>query len=485
MSRVLTNNVTLQFARQSSVTAIPTSGWKQSEPNAIREWGSETSKVARNPISKKRQRRKGTVVDVNSKVGYDSDFTMTALRDHIEEFMFSTLKGTAQFTPTAVTGTGYTVPSGGALTQGWLVYARNFAIAANNGLKVLGASSTGTEIKTSGLSAEASAPATARLDVAGVQGATGDIEINASGNLISTVLDFTTLPLFVGQSIRLGGSTSGLKFATAANNDFGRIVSIAAHVIVLDRCNFVTDNGSGKTIQILFGNFIKNVSSDSGDYQEIPLCFEAAFPDLGGVGTDEYEYAMGNYANMMDVNLPLTDKATIGFGFVGTDTDVPTTTRATGADSAIAPTQTEAMNSVSNVAQLAITDVDEVGLTTDFKSLKISIKNAVSPEKIIGTLGAAHMNFGNFQIDIEAQLLFTDSSVVAAIRNNTTCNLRFGARNDDGGALFDIPSMTLGGGAKELPVDASVLLTTTAEAFEDPVLATSLSVSLFPYLPAS
>lgn len=484
MSRVLANNVTLAFARQSDATVLPTSGWKSVEPNTIREWGAETSKVARNPISKKRQRRKGTITDVNSKVGYDADFTMEAMRDHIEEFMFSTLKGTAPFTPTAVTSTGYTVASGGALTQGWLVYARNLALSANNGLKVVGASSTGTEVKTSGLSAEASAPATARLEVAGVQGATGDIEINADGNIESTTLDFTTLPIFVGQTLKLGGATSGVQFATAANNTFVRIVAIAAHLITVDRCTLVEDAGTGKTIQLLYGQFIKNVASDHADYQELMVCWEAAFPDLGGVGTDKYEYANGNFANMMDVNLPLTDKATIGFGFIGTDTDVPTTTRATGASSATAPARTEAMNSVSNVAQLAVATYDETGLSTDFKSLKVSIKNAVSPEKVIGRLGAAHMNFGNFMIDIEAQLLFTNSAVVDAIRNNTTCNLRFAARNDDGGAMFDVPSMTLGGGGKELPTDASVLLNTTAEAFEDAVLGTSLSVSLFPYLPA-
>lgn len=482
MSRVLANNVTLSFARQSSATVLPTSGWKQTEPNAIREWGADTSKVARNPISKKRQRRKGTITDINSKVGYDCDLTGESVRDHIEEFMFSTLKGTAPFTPTAVTSTGYTVASGGALTQGWLVYARNLAVSGNNGLKVVGASSTGTEVKTSGLTAE-TAPATARLEVAGVQGATGDIEIDSNGDIISTTLNFTTLPLFVGQTVHVGGLAAGTRFATAGIG-FARITAIAANKLTVDRSAFAEDDGSGKTIQLLFGQFIKNVASDDADYQELMLCFEAAFPDLGGVGTDKYEYANGNYANMMDINLPLTDKATIGFGFIGTDTDVPTTTRATGASAATAPARTEAMNSVSNVAQLAIATFDETGLTTDFKSLKVSIKNAVSPEKVIGTLGAAHMNFGNFMIDIEAQLLFTNSAVVEAIRNNTTCNLRFAARNDDGGVMFDVPSMTLGGGGKELPTDASVLLATTAEAFEDSVLGTSLSVSLFPYLPA-
>jgi hypothetical protein len=45
--------------------------------------------------------------------------------------------------------------------------------------------------------------------------------------------------------------------------------------------------------------------------------------------------------------------------------------------------------------------------------------------------------------------------------------------------------MTLGGGDREFPVNESILVNTTAQAFGDPTLGTSLGVSLFPYAPSS
>jgi hypothetical protein len=61
----------------------------------------------------------------------------------------------------------------------------------------------------------------------------------------------------------------------------------------------------------------------------------------------------------------------------------------------------------------------------------------------------------------------------------------FSIKNDDGGFLVDVPSLTLGGGDKEFPVNESILLNTTAQAFGDTTLGTSLGISMFPYLPSS
>ena len=101
-----------------------------------------------------------------------------------------------------MTSTGYTVPALGDLTAGLLIHAKGFPTAANNGLKVVASSSTGTEIKASGLTAESlTAARGATVEVAGVQGDTADITLNSSGNLTSTTLDFTTLGLNIGQTI--------------------------------------------------------------------------------------------------------------------------------------------------------------------------------------------------------------------------------------------------------------------------------------------
>lgn len=488
MGRVLSNNVQLSYAAESSVGVQPTSGWKKLEPNTITKYGADIKTVERTPISSTRQRKKGTIIDLDSAVEFDADYTMDQLTDFLEGFAFATAYGTSPFRPTAVTSTDYTVASGGALAQNTLIFAQGFSIAGNNGLKVVGASSTGTAIKTSGLTAEASPPASVLLEVAGVQGASGDITVDASGNILSTVLDFTTLGLKVGQTIWIGGDTTITKFAQAANRGYARISAITATKLTLDKRSqaFVADTGSGKTIQLFFGRFIKNVPVDDAKYIERSYHFELTYPNLQNPGPgDMYEYAQGNYANTMAFDLPLSNKATIAFGFIGTDTPAPTATRATGASSGIAPIRTTALNTTSDIARLRITQVDETGLTTDFKTLKLTLNNNVSPEKVLSVLGARYMNAGIFEVNIEADLLFTNSAVADAIRANTTLTMDFAVRNDNGALHVDIPSLTLGGGGREYPVNESVRIKTTATAFGDAVLGTSIGLSLFPYAPAS
>ena len=98
-------------------------------------------------------------------------------------------------------------------------------------------------------------------------------------------------------------------------------------------------------------------------------------------------------------------------------------------------------------------------------------------------LGAKYMNFGNFEVNVDAQLVFSDAGVAAAIRNNTTLSMDFGLKNDDGALFIDIPAIALGGGGRDFPVNESVLINTTGEAFADPTLNTSIGISLFPIVP--
>lgn len=493
MGRVSTNNISMSYTIESALGVAGTT-WKQLEPNSIGNFGANITTVARSPISKNRQRRKGVITDLDSGADFAADLTLEHFIDFMEGFAFASFNGPLSIhTSAAVAGGsgGYTVASGGALAANTLVYASGFVTDANNGLKVVQSGSGSTNIRVNGLTAE-TAPANAMVEVAGVRGAAGDLEIDSNGDLISTTLDFTTLGLTAGQVIWVGGADAANQFFTDADTGFARIVTVAVNKLTLDKkaTTFTvddgTDTGSGGTaiqIDILFGRFLRNVTVDDADYLERSFQFEVAYENLQNPSGDEYEYCKGNYCNQVTFNLPLTDKATLNFGFIGTDTDVPTTSRKTGASSATAPLRTESFNTTADVARLRITEVDETGLTTDFKNLTLTINNNVSPEKVIGTLGARYMNTGNFEVGLEAQLLFTEGDVVDAIRNNTTLTMDFALKNGDGGLFFDIPSMTLSGGGKDFPVNESVLINTTAQAFADTTLNTSIGVSLFPYLP--
>lgn len=622
MGRVLTNNTSFAYSKESSL-GVATDIWKQVEPNDITAFGPEITTVPRAPISKDRQRRKGTTTDLDSTVEFDADLTLDSAIDFIECFAFAQSTGNPSFPVSSAVATGDVFHIGAdptGITVDHLVFGRGFTNAGNNGIHEVtavvasvnavgdytiltaepdpldtvtietitytwvavpsqpyhvahGASIadavanltaainlTGTEgveygagtlvnphvtavdaspavtataiveglkgntidttaTGTNGTWATAtlltgadgqvtatgsvlvdetpSAIANVTLEVAGIRGAAGDLVINASGNLASTTLVFTTLDWVAGQAIHIGGQAAANRFfgnGSGENFGFARIVSISANEVVLDKkiTPFVTDDGtddnSGGTpleIDILFGRYIRNVGVDDVDFLEQSLTFEAAWDGLATDLTDEYEYALGNFCNEVTFELPLTDKATATFGFIGTDANAPTGTRKTGAATPLDPVQTTAFNTTADIARLRITKADESGLTTDFKSVTLTLNNNVSPEKVLSTLGAKFMNSGIFEVDLETQVLFTNGEVLAAIRNNETVTMDFTLQNSDGGMFVDIPAMTLGDGSRDLPINESVLINISGQAFRDPIFNTSLSVSIFPWLPTA
>lgn len=494
MGRSLTNNFSIQYAIEETIGVLPAQpDWKLLEPNAINTFGATITTVPRSPISKDRQRRKGAVTDLDSAVEFDADLTLDSFIDFIEGFCFANFSGPIATAPTATSTSAYTVPAmDAAVDVGTLLVARGFLNADNNGLKIADAAGTTTSVPVvETLIAET--PASTRnctLEVAGFRFAAGDAEIDVDGNIITTLKDMTEFGLVAGQAVHIGGEVAANRFALAANYSYARAVVITAHKITLDKklTTFAIDDGATKEVDILFGRFCKNVSVDDGNFVEKSFHFEGAYQGLGDTSADdEYEYAKGNFCNTVGFDLPLTDKAAVGFAFIGTDTDpiVEEGDRAQNADTPRIPVQTTAFNTSADIARLRITELDETGLTTDFKSITLNINNNVTPEKVLGLLGAKYMNTGNFEIDFESQLLFTDKRVVAAIRANETLTLDFSLKNDNGAIFVDIPALTLGGGDREYPVNESILVNTTAQAFGDPLFNASLQVSLFPYPPAA
>lgn len=499
MGKVNTNDIEINYAREASQGVLPAQPfWKTVEPNDISSFGNEYSITVRDPISKDRQKRKGSVTDLDSPLELDSDFTLGHFRDFAEAFCFCNAVGADSYVSGNATNTGYTIPQVSAAQAGrfvysaagakTLVYARGYDNAANNGLKVASAAlaNNATEIKVSGNVAEA-APAgkVSEVSLAGIRCKTGDIAINADGDITSTELDFRALGLSAGQAIYVGGSDAVNKFANANNSGFARVVSIAQNKITLDRKRnaYEADTGAGKSIDILFGQFIKNVAVDDADYAQITHQMEMTCPNLGPNGETMYDYSTGNFADAISISLPLTDKATVKIGFVGLDTEDPSLLRKTNAASAKISPQVAAFGTSSDIARLRVLDVDEEGLSTDFKSLTFGIKNNMAGEKILGHLGNKYVNAGNLEISIEFECILTNANVAARVRNNTTVGFDFALHNEDGAAYIDIPSGTLDGGGKNFKENESVTMNGTLMAHKDAVLGTSVGISLFPFVP--
>lgn len=502
MARSLTNNSAIAVAIEASIGTLPaTPLWINLEPNTLGAYGAEITTTPRNPISNTRQARKGSTTDKDSSVEWEGDLTKHHVNTFIEGFVFAqranstvheriqagadyenlnAVNGTSAFAHDAITT---------AIPIGTLVYTRGFGTAANNALWEVAASSTTIlTICTAAPTTETPATVTgARLDVAGFRltDATWDDTAKTVG---SSATDLTTLGLSAGGMLRCGSTANAL----TGGQIVGRVVSVTAALITLDKVENLgasTLNGGGNVTandaDLLYGPYIRNVSVSDTDFIERSFQFELTYnnlqlPDNTG---DEYEYAIGNLCNELTLNLPGQDKGTMSFGFIGTNSDNITTTRKGNVANAVVPVQTGAFNTSSDFARLNLWTTAEADLGTCFKTLTLTLGNEVSPEKCLGTLGALFMNTGNFTVSLDAELLFTDSNLAQAIIDNETVTFDVLMQNDDGAIALDIPSLTLGGGARSFPVNESIKISVTGSAFQDATLGTSIGVTEFPYFP--
>ena len=506
MGRVLTNAINASYTIESALGTAGTT-WKVLEPNTIPTFGAEISTVARDPISKNRQRRKGTVTDLDSSVEFEHDLGLSVFNDFIEGFCFargvnydmtldvSAVSADGEFTVAALTAHQAAAIKSVNDQYATLFYGRNFSQPGNNGLWYAEdtALATHTQVDAQAITNvtnfTAETSSNGFIELAGVRflAGSGNPTLSYSNKRLTITgtaqgFDWGDFRVTTGQMVGIGKVESN---GHPSFIGYGRVVSAAGHVMVLDKVSTALTTQSQITddMDVYFGKFIRNVATDDDDYIERSFQIEVEYPNLFDNGATGYRYAVGNYCNTLAFNLPLTDKATMTLNFIGTDTANPTATRKAGADSPTELHATEAFNTSADIARLRMLEVDEDGITTDFKSLTFTLNNNVSPEKVLGNLGARFMNTGNFEIDIEAQMLFSNPLVINKIRDNETVSMDFILRNNDGVIAVDVPSMTLGDGSTDFPVNETVLINTTSQAFQDPTLGTSIGVSLFPFLP--
>ena len=506
MGRVSSNSFGLAAVREATLNTPAATGWVQLEPNGSPTIQAEITTVARNPISPDRQRKKGTISDLSASATFDHDLTMEVADTFLPGFLFANATNAdLDFFVSAVAVTGAnTVPALNASQVqrmpfnakfASLFFGAGFGNLDNNGLWKLknAAANAGTDITLERVIAGDSDPvaeaaATGRLFRAGVAlngGSSGAGRTTKAGvydggtrRYTLTTADgpnWTQLGLTAGEMVSLDGH-------------FGRVVSTTATTLVLDQVDTGMQTfspGDEDEVLVLFGKFIRNVSLGDSDYQDVIYHIEGAYPGLGAANETEYKYAAGCTPSQITINVPLGNKVTSNFAFVATDVEPPTAVRKAGAGAARKVDRGTAYSSTSDVARLRITELDEDGLTTFFKNLTITINNNVTEEKVIGKLGAEFTNAGDLNVDIETTILFTNGQVLTAIRNNETTSFQIVLQNDNGAIVFDVPAMTIGGGAEDLPENQAVTINLTGRAFPHPVFNTSLGISIHPYRKAA
>ncbi|SHF02590.1 hypothetical protein SAMN02745157_1466 [Kaistia soli DSM 19436] len=380
-----------------------------------------------------------------------------------------------------VSTTALTVAAGGAaFVAGMLVLLSGFATAGNNKVARV-AASTGTSVTfpAATFTAEGVVPVGAAARVVGFAGAAGDLVATVTGGnaLTSTLLDFTTLGLSVGEWVRIGGASAGSQFATAAANGWARVSAVAAGRLSFDRVplGFGADAGTGKTIEVYTGDFLVNGSTKRSN------TIERQFLDHSPVS---YEYLRGMTLDSFVLDLPAQQIAKVTRTYVGKDATVGSA-RTAGATDIAAPTN-DVMNTSSNVGRIGLGGAAVAG-PNYVMSARIEFRNNIRRQNAIGDVGAVGTGNGEFTCTGAIESYFGDRTEYAKVLSNeeTSFDVRLGGTDANGEALlFDLPKVKYAGGAPSVSgKNADVMINASFQALRDPVLGYTASVGRFWYLP--
>lgn len=379
----------------------------------------------------------------------------------------------------ALSTTTATIASGGAGYKAQhLVMTSGFATPANNGLFVV-VSDTGTTVvfPAASFSAEASPPAAATVRVIGLQGASADVTATATG-LASTSLDFTTMGLSVGQWIRIGGDATAMKFATAACNGFARISAIAAHAVTCDilPTGFTTDAGTGKTIQVFFGDFLVNGTTQRS------FSVERQQQDIA---VPSYEYFTGQQVDTFSLSLKASAIVTGSFGLMGMGATA-VTTRFSGATDVTASTY-PVLNAASNVATL-LENGTVVSGPSYVMELGFDLKNNLGEQPAVGSLPSIGTRNGELDVSGAITTYFGDLTILNQVLNDndTSVQFRIGRKdNNRESLLIDVPAVKVSGTSPVNAKNQDRMFTGTYQAKRHATLTYTASAQRYWYLPVA
>lgn len=496
---IINSNLTgLAYAEEASLLTLPGSPvWYGLEPNSYSNFGAKYTLVTRNTINPSRQLYKGVTTDLTAAGGFSMDFTQTNLQRLMQGFFFANAHekaDTASFNSTAIvitasTTSTFTAASGlSVFIAGSLVLLSGFATASNNVLnRITAASGTAPTVATT-LTAEASPPAAARAQVVGFQFAADDAAIVYSGGALSlttTVADLTTLGLNVGEWIFLGGDTSTLRFVS--NQGWVRVLSIAAHTVVLDKSTFTplseTTTGS-KTVQIFFGKFLRNELTTSLIRRRTYQMERQLGNDSMGVMS---EYITGTVSDQFDMNIKEAAKIECDLKFVACGYESRTGTVGVKSGTRVAAPAETAFNTSTdvnllNMSIVSSTNPDPSQLFGYVSDAKLSIKNSIKPVKAVGVLGAFDTTQGNFEVTGTINAYFTTVDATAAISNNSNVDLQVFTASNNVGWMLDMPLLALGNGELNVSKDAPITLPIETTAAQNANGYTA-AMCFFSYLP--
>lgn len=390
--------------------------------------------------------------------------------------------GTADSVITGVAATGgvITVTTGTAFIVGELIYNSGFTNSGNNGLfKITTGSATVPAVGNSLLTDEAAPPAAARIKVVGFQGAPGDIAATATGlSSASGGLDFTTMTcLAVGKWVKIGGTGTSYRFATAACNVWGRITAIAAHALTLDNlpATWTTDTGSGKTIRVFVGDQIKNGVTVIGQ------TFERGFL---GQTTPTYIVQTGMVCNTLSIPIAKKDKIKIYANFIGMGGSQSTTALDASPDAAISTESFPVMAGSANVGRIA---ENGTVLTSPnwADNVTYEINNNARAIEAVDSMTPVDIAFGECAVTVSLNTYFGDNSLYAKLLAGTATNCNTRVTKGNNALIFAVPRLTATEGSPNAQgKNQDVMLPLKLSASYDSTTAAHILADRFEYFEA-
>ena len=422
---------------------------------------------------------------INYELSYPDD--NSPLSDIIRSAMHNTWVNTPTFdndgtADSAITDAGtttdtYAVASGGAAVKlGHLVRATGFTNSANNQI-FRAASSSGTTVVGSSLSlsAETAPPGTAKLKVVGFQGASGDLTALSDG-IGSTDLDFTTLGLAVGQWLKIGGTATGDKFATAACNGWARVSgTITATKIPLDNLptGWTTDAGTSKTVKVWFGDQIKNGVTQTS------MTIERGFLDQS---VPTYIVNVGMVVDTMSVSMASRAKITGAIAFKGMGGSVGTTALDASPD---AVTTGLVMAGNANVGRVGV-DGSALVSPNWARSFEVTISNNLRVLEAVDSSSPVGINPGECMVAGKISTYFGSLGELNKFYNNTATAINSRVAKNSQALIYQIPRATYRGGGNPQAggKNADVMADFDFQASKDTLTSAHIIIDRIPYFEA-
>jgi len=482
VNKMNSNVVATAYAEEASIGTLPGSPvWRPLDVNTFSDFGGTITQVTRTTFRTDRQKRKGTIVDLDAAGTMNHDLVQKGLQDLMQGFFFADLRtkvefgGSSEITNVDGTGNDYEAASGlDVFEAGDLVHAANFTNASNNGLKLVTAAASGS-LTVNETVVDETPPATATLVQVGYQFSSGDLEVDSSGDLpvlTTTTKDLTDFGLVPGEFIYIGGDSAATQFDTSGMGRC-RVRSIAANQIVIDKSeeDLATDAGAGKTIQIFFPRVLKNETGAVTSIVRRTYNIERKLgaPDNSQPTQIQAEYLVGAVPSELTVNTPTSDKVMIDLAFMATDHETRTGAVGIKSGTRVSAVEEKAFNTSSNVPRINMavvsdTDSNPTPLFAFAEELNITINNNISMDKAIGTLGAFDATHGDFQVTGDVTVFFVDVASIAAVRANSDVTMDIHFTKENSGVSFDIPLLSLGDGTLDVTKDESIKLPLSHEA---------------------